>query len=100
MQSQLKLSRSRRQLMSPNANALAGAFSGYGHGGHGCCKKDDDKTYELLAIGISLFALFQALMMRRRRRKRSAEQAPARTVSVIKGRARKRGRTGGRRWPN
>lgn len=60
---------------------LYGAFSGYGGGGGGhCCK--DDKLYELLAIGLSLFALVRALMIdppvrRRRRRRRSEHDAVA-----------------------
>jgi len=58
-----------------------GLYGSFGHHGHGCCKKDD-KTYELLAIGIALFALAQALMMRRRRKKRSADSDLEETDSV------------------
>ncbi len=56
------------------ANNLLGSFSGYGgHHGGGC--KKDDNLLELLALGIALMALIQALMMApsRRRRRRSEE---------------------------
>ncbi len=57
---------------------LYGAFSGHGHSGGGCKGKDDDNLLELLAIGIGLVALVQALMAgggrRRRRRKREVDE--------------------------
>ncbi len=60
-------------------SSLYGAFSGHGHSGGGCKGKDDDNLLELLAIGIGLVALVQALMAgggrRRRRRRRRREVA-------------------------
>ena len=59
------------------AAALYGSFGGYGHGGGGCKGKDDDNLLELVALGVALAALVQALMAgsggRRRRRRRSSE---------------------------
>ncbi len=52
--------------MAAAAAALYGSYGGHGYG----CKKDDDKLYEILAIGIALMALIQALMATGRRRKK------------------------------
>jgi hypothetical protein len=56
---------------------LYGAFSGHGGGyggGHGCCcDKKDSKLYELLAIGIAVYALVQALMMKGKKRRRRSD---------------------------
>ena len=63
-------------------NGMYGAYSGYGGG---CCPKEDDKLYELLAIGLALFALIQALMpppAKRRRKRDEAQVQPEAEAEV------------------
>ena len=54
---------------------MYGAYSGYGGHGGCCHHKKDDNLLELLAVGIALFALMQALMMSKKRRRRDITKA-------------------------
>ena len=55
-----------RNVAAAGSDMYGSLTSGYGHGG--CC--EEDRLFELLAIGIALMALMAAMATSRRRRKR------------------------------